>query len=66
MVAVPFCLAFAFVVAVLIEFGYSVINAIGAIAMATLFWTLAVLMLFVPTVVLLRFPTMYNALTVSA
>ena len=31
--------------------------------MVTLFWTLAVLMLFVPTVVLLRFPTMYNALT---
>ncbi len=49
--------------AVLIELIYATVNAIGAIEMRKLFWTLSGFMLFAPTVLLLYFPAMYNPLT---
>ena len=53
----------ALVPAVLVELIYATVNAIGAVKMRTLFWILSGLMLFVPSVLLLKFPTMYNPLT---
>ena len=62
---VVFALGFALAlfVALLVEFSYVTIDAIGGITMRTLFWTISLLMLFAPSVLLLRYPAMYNPLT---
>ena len=54
---------FARVPPVSIEITHVTVNAIGAVTMRILFWLLSGLMLFVPSVLLLKFPTMYNPLT---
>ncbi len=61
--AIVVLMMIAFFVAVPIEVCYVILNAIGATTMRVFFWLAAVVMLFVPSVLIVLFPSAYNPLT---
>lgn len=62
MFTVVVTMAFAFVAAVVIESIHAIINTLGATTMYKLLWLLSAIMLLVPSVLILKYPEMYNPL----